>query len=164
MKLIEGYTNYFITEDGIVISAKTNRAVKTVSSNSGYEVVCLWNNNKRKQVNVHRIVAKNYIPNPENKKCVNHIDGNKFNNSVSNLEWVTYSENHKHAYKNGLRKSLKKERVKKDKYSKLIVDLQYGIFYSSIVEASKLYQINYKTLANMISGHRKNKTNLYYAF
>ncbi len=53
---------------------------------------------------VHSIVAKHFIPNPENKPCVNHIDGNKLNNHVSNLEWVTYSENLIHAHKTGLQR------------------------------------------------------------
>ena len=53
---------------------------------------------------VHRVVAMKYLPNPENKEEVNHIDGNKSNNSVSNLEWVTRSQNHQHAYRLGLKK------------------------------------------------------------
>ena len=163
MKLVNGYSNYFITEDGFIISKKTNKVVKTTKSNSGYETVVLWKNGKRKQCTMHRIVALSFIPNPENKRCVNHIDGNKLNNKVSNLEWITHSDNHKHAYRTGLRKSLKKIRIKKDKYSRLIVDLQYGIFYDSIMYASSIYNMNYKTLANMINGHRKNKTNLAYA-
>ena len=52
-----------------------------------------------KQVLLHRLLAEKYIPNPENKPCVNHIDGNRSNNNIDNLEWVTYSENHKHAHR-----------------------------------------------------------------
>lgn len=53
-------------------------------------------NGKREYV--HRIVAKLFIPNPDNKRTINHIDGNKANNAVSNLEWATHQENHRHAF------------------------------------------------------------------
>ena len=75
---------------------------KTKTSN--YMYVMLSINNKPVSRSVHRLVAEAFIPNPSNKRTVNHIDGNKANNCVSNLEWNTLGENHKHAFKTGLRK------------------------------------------------------------
>lgn len=66
--------------------------------------VQLWKNNKAYLRAVHRLVANAFIPNPNNKQTVNHIDGNPLNNCVSNLEWTTFSENQVHAYKHGLMK------------------------------------------------------------
>ena len=64
--------------------------------------VQLWKENKARLMPVHRVVAIAFISNPENKPTVNHIDGNPLNNNVWNLEWATYSENEKHAYRTGL--------------------------------------------------------------
>lgn len=64
----------------------------------------LWKNNQRKVFMIHRLVAETFIPNPEGKPQVNHKDGNRYNNGVSNLEWCTCSENSLHAYKTGLTK------------------------------------------------------------
>lgn len=64
--------------------------------------VQLWKDNQAYLKAVHRLVAIAFIPNPENKPTVNHIDGNPLNNHVDNLEWATYSENQLHAYRNGL--------------------------------------------------------------
>ena len=79
-----------------ILSCKFNKHTK-------YLTVNLYDHGKRKTVDVHRLVAMAFIENVENKKCVNHIDGNKTNNYVKNLEWCTYSENLIHAYKTGLR-------------------------------------------------------------
>ena len=81
-------------------------------SNNGYLQVCLTKNGKCCTRTVHRLVAKAFIPNPENKPQVNHIDGNKQNNNVKNLEWCTAKENTGHAIKTGLKKSYNKKKVK----------------------------------------------------
>lgn len=92
-------TGYFVTENGDIINGKNNRILKPFSDcNKGYMVVEI----KGKRYKVHRIVAETFIPNPDNKPQVNHKNGNKKDNRVSNLEWVTGSENAIHAIKNGL--------------------------------------------------------------
>lgn len=71
----------------------------------GYEYVCLCVNDIRTYPRVHRLVAETFIPNTDNKEQINHIDGNKRNNIVENLEWCTQTENIRHAIKTGLIKN-----------------------------------------------------------
>lgn len=85
---------YNISENGIIFDTLKNKERKQYN-NGGYANVSLDN----KMYFVHRLVAMKFIPNPENKPQVNHIDGNRLNNRVENLEWVTCSENHKHRYR-----------------------------------------------------------------
>jgi len=77
---------------------------------SGYERVWLSKNNKTKPLKISRLVAMAFISNTYNKPEVNHIDGNKLNNCVVNLEWVTKSENIKHAFYSGLAKPTKEQK------------------------------------------------------
>ena len=115
-KYIKGYNNkYYITKDGkVYISNYRNTGVaKEMKPRiiSGYYSLGLENpnstveNRKQKIHKIHRLLAEHFIPNPENKPCVNHIDGNKLNNSLDNLEWATISENTKHAYANKLERN-----------------------------------------------------------
>lgn len=78
------------------------QVLKTNKLRNGYLRFTLMDKGVTKRFSVHRLVALNFIPNPENKPQVNHIDGNKENNHVDNLEWCTSSENHKHAHRIGL--------------------------------------------------------------
>lgn len=100
---IKGYENYQISDNGIVINKKGKKR-KTYITSYGYEHIQLHKNGKRKTFRIHRLVAEHFIPNYDNKTEVNHIDGNKLNNNVKNLEWCTRSENQLHAYKIGLQK------------------------------------------------------------
>lgn len=79
------------------------RIKKPHVDHGGYLTVWLSKHSKMKCLKVHRIVALSFIPNPENKRTVNHIDGDKQNNRIDNLEWATHSENISHAVKTGLR-------------------------------------------------------------
>ena len=80
---------------------------------NGYKFVCLRKDGFTKNKMIHRLVAQAFIPNPNGYKCVNHKDGDKANNKLSNLEWITHSENQKHASRIGLKKTkLSKEKLK----------------------------------------------------
>lgn len=80
----------------------SEKHLKTLTYKVGYEYIYLSKNGIRVRYKVHRIVAKTFIPNPENKREVNHKNGIKSDNMVTNLEWVTSRENQLHAFKNGL--------------------------------------------------------------
>ena len=109
-KDIKGYKGmYQVSNHGFVRSWKNGGHGKRDKpkeigrlGNGEYNMVALCNEGDSRSETVHRIVAEAFIPNPENKPCVNHIDGNKKNNHVSNLEWCTYSENINHAVETGL--------------------------------------------------------------
>ena len=98
---IRGYPDYLIYSDGRVYSNQFNKHNKTYhndflkfgKNNDGYYNVKLYNQSVHSTFRVHRLVALHYIDNPDNKECVDHIDGNKINNDVSNLRWTTKIEN-----------------------------------------------------------------------
>ena len=100
---IKGYEGiYSVSNIGNIRNDQTNKILSKYVSHKGYEVIYLCNKGKRKNMKVHRLVAIAFIPNVENKPQVNHKDGNKLNNNVDNLEWVTCKENINHAFKTGL--------------------------------------------------------------
>lgn len=94
MRDIPGYEGlYAATEDGQIYKKSTGRMTKGSLTKDGYYVTTLTKDGVSKTWRVHRLVALTYIPNPENKPIVNHLDENKTNNNVSNLEWATAVEN-----------------------------------------------------------------------
>lgn len=95
---VKNHINYAIDENGNFHNMKTKRQLKQTPGNHGYLTVYVDGKNRL----VHRLVAETFIENPLNKPCVNHIDGNKQNNSIDNLEFVSYTGNLLHARKTGL--------------------------------------------------------------
>tara|TARA_R100000734_G_C3316928_1_gene109684 strand:- start:1530 stop:1985 length:456 start_codon:yes stop_codon:yes gene_type:complete len=145
---IQGYSNYLIYEDGRVYSKKKKIFLKGRNVGAGYLSVVLWND-KKKQHYIHRLVALHYIPNPENKPEVDHINRDKKDNRVDNLRWVTRCENKQNLgllntnttgiknicpHKNGGYNYEKK--VNKKKHTKYFKTLEEAIEYKKEYEKS----------------------------
>jgi hypothetical protein len=108
-KPVEGYNgNYEISTTGLLMSNKfkSPRLLKSPVSGAGYRHLVLSKNNVHKTVLIHRLVAQAFLPNPENKPEINHINGVKTDNRLENLEWCTKSENSCHSLRTGLTKQI----------------------------------------------------------
>jgi len=92
-KTIIDFPNYEINNLGDVKNTLRGKILKTTVSTDGYSHVGLYTNGKRKHYNIHRLIAIHFIPNPENKPCIDHINRIKTDNRLQNLRWVTYAEN-----------------------------------------------------------------------
>lgn len=101
-KIIDDFPNYTITSDGVITNTKTNHIKKVWQCKNGYLYVDLQHLGHKVKQPLHRLLMAHFVPNPDNKRTVNHIDGNKLNNDLSNLEWATDAENMQHAYDTGL--------------------------------------------------------------
>jgi hypothetical protein len=146
---------YEVTKTGKLRSLHPKEGPKMVKARvdwGGYLAVVLCKGGNPKTMRVHRVVALTFVPNPAQKLFVNHLDGDKLNNCVDNLEWVTHSENLKHAYAKGLIK----------KGSKRVRDLCSGELFKNVKEASMTLGIAYSTLKAYLVGTRPNKTCLTY--
>lgn len=112
---IKGFSQYTISSDGVVTSHKHGKQlVMKPSTTNGYEKVTLSNGRIKKHFQVHRLVAMTFLDKPRGMNIVNHLDGNKLNNSVDNLEWTNHKGNSKHfsdnlAKNQGLARRQKKE-------------------------------------------------------
>jgi hypothetical protein len=155
-------TDYYITEIGEVWSRKYHpiqnpncelKQLKPSDNSHGYLQVVLMVNKKRISKTIHRLVGEIFLPNHKNLKEINHIDGNKLNNHVSNLEWCDRSYNMRHADKIGLRNN-KGEKHKLSKLSEQQV-LEIRELYStgnySQIELSKKFQVDNVTICFIIN-------------
>lgn len=99
---IEDYGVLYIEDTGKIYDKNHKELTQYITGNTEYPRIRIQIKGKRKRFTVHRLVALAFLPNPDNLPTVNHIDGNKSNNTVSNLEWLSYQDNINHAFKNDL--------------------------------------------------------------
>ena len=143
-KDIENYSGYYqISSYGRVRNVKTGNILTGDINNIGYKRVCLYKNGKPHQKFVHRLIAEAFIP-PFTGQQVNHIDGDKLNNSVENLEWCTGSENMQHAYRNGLHSG-----------ATPVILVELGIRFNSIEEAARFVEGKHSGIRRCLTGRNK---------
>lgn len=157
---VRSLTRLITTKRGVVKRKKGALMKQCLSS--GYPRVALWIENIKTDIRVHALVAGAFIPNPENKACVNHINAVKTDNRVKNLEWATIKENNNHAYKMGLHGDMHKRckksantRKEKGLYDmRQVLNVETGIYYDSIKDARDAHGLShniYKMLAGQVS-------------
>jgi hypothetical protein len=165
-KDIEGYEGlYQVSNLGRVKSliyqgVARDRILKAGKDSQGYLLINLYKLKKPKSSSIHRLVASAFLPNEDCKSQVNHLDANKENNNVNNLEWSTPAENINHAINLGL---MNRQREKtKEAHSIPVIDKKTQIIYESIKIASENLLISATQLSRMLKGICPNKTSLEY--
>lgn len=157
-KEIENFNDYMISNKGNAISLKYNK-VRFISKRidkKGYINYKLCKNGKCYSFKAHRLVAQAFIPNPNNKPQINHIDGNKQNNYVENLEWCNNSENQLHALKIGLRTlKLYSENPNAKPIIQYSKNNEFIKKWSCIREASETLKIHHSAIVNTCRGKYK---------
>jgi hypothetical protein len=172
-KEIEEFPNYKIYPNGTVFSNHKNGFIKLQVGTTGYIIFRFKDKDKQRTIKIHRLVAKAFVSNHDNKPHVNHINGIKTDNRFENLEWVTKSENAIHAHKKGLsvisklNRSINSERCKlrvgkNNEGSKKVIDVVSGLIYDSAKIAAEENGINPNTLYHYLTDRLPNKTNLRY--
>ena len=152
-KTVKGFSKYKVSDDGKVLSFlsdKNGRLLNVCFGSEAYDKYSMKNDNGEFRIKAaHRLVAEAFIPNPDNLPQVNHINGIKKDNRVENLEWVTSSENHKHAYEKLEKESWAKSKTFKRK-AKLSPTMVKVIRQTDIPieELGELFGVNPATIYN----------------
>lgn len=127
-----------------------DKILKPQMKEKGYLVVGLVKDGKQKRIFIHRLVAIAFIPNPNNKPEVNHLNGNKGDNRVDNLEWVTSEENNKHAIKTGLNKGFTGSKISEEDKKWIRENYVYGSREFGQLAMAKKYGVRTKRIKSII--------------
>jgi hypothetical protein len=159
----ENFANYTIFSDGTILNNRTHKKVsQRVCKKNGYLMVSLWNANCRRQCTVHRLLALAFVENPQLLAEVNHKDGDKLNNSLDNLEWISHRENIKHAVDMGLHNPRFSKRAD---VRKRVVCCNDGRIFKSVVDAGRCYGIkSIGNISSVLNGHRKSVNGLRFEY
>ena len=147
---IEGFENYEVSNLGKVRNMKTGRILKPSLNHNGYLRLWLYENNKRKHLFFYLFIATTFIDNPEGKPCVNHIDENKLNNDLNNLEWCTVRENNVHGTRT--------KRIAEKRFKKVIqLDLNNNVLseFESMKQAERETGVLVCNISSCCSGRSK---------
>lgn len=160
-KKIQGFENYSVSDLGRVRNDTTGKIISIYHDKGNYSMVYLFDNGKRKAFRVHQLVARMFIPNPNNYETVNHIDTNHDNNEVSNLEWLSVGENSRRFQLEQISEE-QRERRRNHCYKmyaraqevngKGIKCKETGIIYPSISECSRQMGIGSSSISRAVNG------------
>src|SRR3990167_3057603 len=146
-------TNYWVSTCGNIYNMNRGIMMKTwLNKETKYKITKISYDGKKRDKLVHRLVAEVFIPNPENKPQVNHLDGNKLNNDLSNLEWATPSENQIHAFKLGLNHTRRKTggvKLNLEIASEIVKLRKEGL---SLTKISNKYNVTRGCIADVVQG------------
>ena len=151
-KQIKGYPHLLISRAGNVWSTTYNRELHPFLTNRGYIRVCLSKDKTVKQVHVHRLVAEAFIPNPDNLPQVDHIDGDKTNNKVENLRWISHSEN------------CRKSRPHAEKPNRAIICVETGRVFASKAQAGRALGIPTAVMSSLLKGEVDSYHHLHFKY
>jgi hypothetical protein len=150
-KDIKHYEGVYEASSEGMVRRKTTMKVLAIARQCGYASVHLCKDGIRRRVALHRIVAETFVPGYFLGAVVNHIDGNPKNNRADNLEWCTQKQNIRHSFD---------VLNRRNSHAKYVLNVAYGIFYPTILEASKTTNYSYQSVRFKLSGKWPNNTNL----
>lgn len=151
-KQVEGYPHLFVSSEGRVWSTFYSRYLRSHLTNRGYLRVCLAKNRRRKLVHLHRLVAEAFIPNPKGLTDVDHINGNKLDNRVDNLQWISRGDN------------IRKAGDARWKGAKSVICIETGKVYKSVNEASRELKVPIAIISAIARGEYGSYRNLHFEY